>query len=69
MRTHRSTQSILYCSGADRSVKCVRQALEVETSKEEQRVVVRFLVADDAGTRDKVKTPWNALGRNYSFAL
>ena len=52
MKTHRFTQLFLYCSGGERRVKCVRPALEVEVSKEEQRVVVRFLVAEDAGTRE-----------------
>ena len=54
MKTHRSTQLFLYCSGGERSVKCVRPALEMETSKEEQRGVVRFLVAEGAATSHKV---------------
>ena len=37
----------LYCSGGERSVKCVRPA-----SKEEQTAVVRFLVAESGGTRE-----------------
>ena len=49
-------------------VKCVRPPLEMEASKEEQRDVVRFLVAEDAATRHKVKTPWNAIRRNNPFA-
>ena len=44
MKTHRSTQLFLYCSGGERSVKCVRPALEKEATKEEQRGMVRFLV-------------------------
>ena len=44
METHRSTQLFLHCSGGERSVKCVRPALEMEASKEEQRGVARFLV-------------------------
>ena len=72
MKTHRSTQLFLYCSGGERSVKCVRSALEMVVIKEEQRGVVRFLVAEGAGTetatRHKVKTPWNAFGRNHPFA-
>ena len=52
MKTHRSTQLFLYCSGGERSVKCVCPALEVEASKEEQRGVVRFLMAEGAGTRE-----------------
>ena len=59
------TQFFLYCSGGERSVKCVRPALEMEASKEEQRSEVRFLVAEGAATRHKVKTPWNAVGRNH----
>ena len=51
MKTHRSTQLFLYCFGGERSVKCVRPVLEMEANKEEQRGVVRFLVAEDAGTR------------------
>ena len=53
MKTHRSTL-FLYCSGGERNVKCVRPALEMEVSKEEQRGVVPFLVADGAATRHKV---------------
>ena len=40
---HRFTQLFLYCSGGERSVKCVRPALELEASKEEQGGVVSFL--------------------------
>ena len=40
MKTHISTQLFLYCSGGENSVKCVRPALEMEASKEEQRGVV-----------------------------
>ena len=54
MKTHRSIQLFLYCSGADRSVKCVRLALEMEASKEEQR---GFLVAESSATRLKSKLP------------
>ena len=68
MKTHRSTQLFLYFSGGERSVKCVRPALEMEASKEEQRGVARFLVAESAATRHKVKTPWNSVGRNHPFA-
>ena len=57
----RSTQLFLYCSGGERSVNCVRPALEVEGSKEEQRGVIRFLVTEGAVTRHEVKTPWNAV--------
>ena len=39
-----------YCSGSELGVKCVHPALEMEASKEEQRGVVRFLVAQGAGT-------------------
>ena len=58
----------LYCAEGERSVKCVLPALEMDTNKEEQRGVVRFLVTDGAATRRKVKTPWNAVGRNHPFA-
>ena len=68
MKTYRSMQVFLYCSGGERSVKCVRPALEMEASKEEQRGVVRFLVAEGAATRHKVETSWNAVGRNHPFA-
>ena len=68
MKTHRTTQLFLYCSGGDCSVKCVRLTLEKEESKEEHRGVIRFLVAKGAATRHKFKTPWNAVGRNHSFA-
>ena len=67
MKTHRSTQLFIYCTGGERSVKCVHSALEMEASKEEQRGVVRSLVAEVARTRHKVKTPWNAVGRNHPF--
>ena len=50
------------------SGKCVRPVLEMGASKEDQRGVVRFLVAEGAGTRDKIKTPSNAIGRNHPFA-
>ena len=33
----------------------------MEASKEEQRGVVRFLVAEGAAARHKVKTLWNAV--------
>ena len=59
----RFTQLFLYCSGGERSVNCVRPSLEMEASKEEQRGVVRLLVAEGAAKRHKVKTPWNAVGR------
>ena len=68
MKSHRSTQLFLYCSGDELSIKCVRPALEMEASKEKQRGVVHFLMAEGDGTRDKVKTPWNAVGRNHPFA-
>ena len=68
MKTHRSTELLLYCSEGERSVKCVRPALEMEENKEEQRGAVRFLVAEGAATRYKVKTPWNAVGQNHPFA-
>ena len=68
MKTHRSTHLFLYCSGGERSVKCVRPALKMEPSKEEPRGVVRFLVTEGAATRHKVKSLWNAVGRNHPFA-
>ena len=68
MKMHRSTQLFVYCSGGERSVKCVRATFEMEESKEEYRGVVRFLVAEVAATGHKVKTPWNVVGRNHSFA-
>ena len=52
-----SAQLFLYWSGSERSAKSVRQELEMEASKEEQRGVIRFLVADGAAMRHKVKTP------------
>ena len=51
MKTHRSTQLFIYYSGGEISVKYVRSALEMEASREEQRGVVRFLVAESAATR------------------
>ena len=68
MKTQRSIQLFLYCSGDEFGVKCVRSALEMEASKEGKRGVVRFLVAEDDVTRHKVKTPWNAVGRIHPFA-
>ena len=68
MKTHRSIQLFLFCSGSDRSVKCVRLALEMMASKEEKRSVVRFLVAEATATRHKIKSPWNSVGRNHPFA-
>ena len=52
----------IYCSVGERSVKCVRLALEMEASKEEQRGVVRFLVTEGAATRHKFKTPLEYCG-------
>ena len=69
MKTHRSTQLFLYCSGVERSVKCVRLALDMEASKAEQRGVLRFLVAEGVATRHKIKIPWNAFVRNHPFTL
>ena len=68
MKTRRSTQLFLYCSEGELAVKCVLPALEMEASNEEQRAVVRFLVAEGAVTHHKVKTPWNAVERNHPFA-
>ena len=44
MKTHRSRELFLYCSGGERSVKCVCPALKIEANKEEQRDVVRSSV-------------------------
>ena len=52
MRTHRFTQLSLYCSGGEHSVKCVHPALQMEANKEEQRGMVRVLVAESAETRE-----------------
>ena len=49
IKTHRSTLLFRYWTGGERSVKWVFPALEMETSKEEQRGVVRFLVAEGDG--------------------
>ena len=68
MKMHRSTQLFLYCSGVELSVKCVRPALEMEASKEEQRDIVRFLVAEGAAMCHKFKIPSNAVGGNHPFA-
>ena len=68
MKTDGSTQLFLYCSGGECSVKCVRPAFEMEANKDERRGVVRFLVAEGAVARHKVKTPWNAVGRNHLLA-
>ena len=56
MKTHRATQFFLYYSGGERSVKFVRPALEMEASKEEQRGVVRFLVAAGAAMVQELDT-------------
>ena len=55
MRTHRYIQWFLFCSGGERSVKCVRPALEKVASKEEQSGVVHFLVAEGAARVIKSK--------------
>ena len=68
MKMHRSTKLFLYRSGGEHSVNCVRPALEMKASKEEQRGVVRFLVTEVDAMCHKVKTPWNAVGRNHPFA-
>ena len=41
---------VYYCSGGERTVRCIRPALKMEARKEEQRAVLRFLVC--AGTRE-----------------
>ena len=69
MKTHRSTQLFLYCSGGERSVKCIRLALEMEANKEEQRSVVRFLAVEGAAMCHKVKMPRNAVRCNHPFVL
>ena len=43
-------------------------ALQTKANKDEQGGVARLLVAEGAATRHKVKTPWNAVGRNHPFA-
>ena len=68
MNVRRATK-LFFCSGGERSVKCVRPALEMEASKEEQRSVVRLLVAEGAGMSDNVKTPWNSVGRTHPFCM
>ena len=49
---YRSTQLFLHCSGGESSPKCVCPALKMEASIEGQRGVLRFLVAESAGTRE-----------------
>ena len=68
MTTHRSTQLFLYCSGGERSVKCVCPALEMEASKEGHRDVVRFLVAEDAGTCE-IHHPMSAVYGEHCIVL
>ena len=65
MKTHRSTQLFLYCSGSERNVKCVRSALKMEANKEEQKSVVHFLVADSAGTREIHRRMCAVYGEHY----
>ena len=67
MKTHRFTQLFLYCSGGERCVRYVHPALKMEVSNEEQRGVVRFLAAEGAAARHKVKTSFSAVGRNRPF--
>ena len=62
MNKHRSIELFLYCSGGERSVKCVRPALEIKASKEEQKGVVRFLMAAGAASRHKVNKLENSVG-------
>ena len=62
-----STQLFLCYAGGERYVKCVRPAMEMQASKEEQIGVVRFLVTEGAATRHNVETAWNAIGRNHYF--
>ena len=68
MKTHSSTHLFLYCSGGERSVRCVRPALEMLASKEEQRGVVRFLVAEGAGTRE-IHRRMSAMYGEYFMSL
>ena len=69
MKIHKPTQFYIYCSGGKRNIKCVRPALEMEASKEEQRGVVRFLVAEGDATRHKVKTPLECCRTEPSFRM
>ena len=57
MKTHRSTQLFLYCSGGECTAKCVHPAWEMEAIKGEQRGVVHFLVAEGAVMYQKSKSP------------
>ena len=66
VKTQRSI--LLFFIAMEVIVKCVRPALEMEASKEEQRGVVRFLVAESAATRHKVNTPCNTVARNHPLA-
>ena len=66
---HKFTQLFLYCSGGEHNAKCVHPALKMEASKEEQRSVVRFLVAEGVAIHHTVKTSQNAVGRNHPFCM
>ena len=61
--------TFVYISGGVLSVKCVCPAFEMDASKEEQRDVIRFLVAEGAATRHKVKTPWEYSRTESSFCM
>ena len=68
MKMHRSIQLFLYYSGGECSDTVFVTTLEREAWKEQQSDVVRFLVAEGAATRHKIKTPWNAQRGNHTFA-
>ena len=51
MKTQRSIQLFIYCSGDESSMKCVRPALNMGASEEEKGGLIRFLVAEGAANR------------------
>ena len=58
-----------YCSGDERSLKCVRPALEMKASKEEQRGVVCFLMAKGAETYEILRCMSAVYSGKYCMSL
>ena len=69
MKTHRSIQLFVYCSGGEHSVQCVHPALEMDASKEEQRGVVCFLMAKGAETYEILRCMSAVYGSEYCMSL
>ena len=69
MEMHRCTQLFLYCSGGERSLMCVRTAMKMEASEDEQRGLVRFFMVEGAGTRKIIHRRMSAVYGEHGMSL